>query len=97
MNDILGKGRPDELPPMGTGGGIMPGPEPSTGALQPGTGSLIDDTATEPPDEHEALQRDGDDKTAWPGQAGWTGDPGTNSGDVDPYDADESGVSGSGI
>lgn len=95
MNDIPGTGRPDELPPMGTGGGIMRGSDPSTGAMQPGTGSLIDDTATEPPDEQEALQREGDEKTAWPGQEGWTGDRQANSGDVD-VDADESGFAGSG-
>ncbi len=96
MNDTPGTGRPGELPTMGTGGGIMPGPEPSTAAMEPGTGSLIDDMPTEPPDVRESLRREGDDTTAWPGQEGWTGDREADSGDGD-VDADESGGAGAGI
>jgi hypothetical protein len=64
-------------PVMGTGGGLMG--IPSTPDFEPGTGSVTDDTSQESPEAQEALEREGVDKTAWPGQEGWTGDPGSGS------------------
>lgn len=98
MQDYPEERRSDEVPYMGSGGGLMPAGIDRE-AFEPGDGTLTGDRAADSDvgAERETSEREGLDRTARPGQEGWTGDPGANTGDVDNYDADASGVSGSGI